>query len=630
MKSKTIHAIIGAIVLIVVVVVWKLNSYYKQEKSAFVEGQIHQQTITLKTSISSQIAQLKNIISSYQGHVDESKINWVQINPFFALAQLDIAANGTYTVKNLYVKSGTPADNWSKDYLQKALAYSLFSNKDIHGQLFQNQAGEKFLSLMFSDEKIQNTRQAVVLVGDATYFQKYFDTVRSAKSTNLLMTSDNVVVGHTQSDYIATKSQEAKLSQSKYFMDRDEIRSSNFFIMSYAPKLSKNEFLAIPLFVLIFVFGFTFLIIGILLYVLKPIENEQRKADIFKKVFDEVQQPRAAAPAPPAPTSQFVTRTPSEAAHALKNFNLDGFPRAEDADHDQEINVDDVLAEIPLQEKIEREVRQESSSVFEQVGKKKMALGEVVDLALSGLSSQIESSSVYISKQYESEKQYEFDVDRFRKAIENLILNSIEAHAKNITIKIYNDHSESNHPVNLDIIDDGRGIEPGTADKIWQPFYGTKDKLKHKGLGLSEALSVVRRYGADVRVLQNPAASGVMIRIEMDAELRRLHQGQRAGDAEVAENTMVPTGTSFVIDGSNAEIDIDAILNLRDEDESIESEKPSLPPVPPKVDLEKEFTTTQFKIDEKVNVVAQPEIKIDRTAKTIDNFSVKVRKPGRT
>ena len=240
MKSKTIHAIIGAIVFIVVVVVWKLNSYYKQEKSAFVEGQIHQQTITLKTSISSQIAQLKNIISSYQGQVDESKINWVQINPFFALAQLDIAANGTYAVKNLYVKSGTPADNWSKDYLQKAFAYSPFSNKDIHGQLFQNQAGEKFLSLIFSDQKIQNTRQAVVLVGDATYFQKYFDTVRSAKSTNLLMTSDNVVVGHTQSDYIATKSQEAKLNQSKYFVDRDEIRSSNFFIMSYAPKLSKK------------------------------------------------------------------------------------------------------------------------------------------------------------------------------------------------------------------------------------------------------------------------------------------------------------------------------------------------------------------------------------------------------
>lgn len=607
MKSKTIHAIIGAIVFIVVVVVWKLNSYYKQEKSAFVEGQIHQQTITLKTSISSQIAQLKNIISSYQGQVDESKINWVQINPFFALAQLDIAANGTYTVKNLFVKSGTPADNWSKDYLQKAFAYSPFSNKDIHGQLFQNQAGEKFLSLIFSDQKIQNSRQAVVLVGDATYFQKYFDAVRSAKSTNLLMTSDSVVVGHTQSDYIATKSQEAKLNPSKYFTDRDEIRSSNFFVMSYAPKLSKNEFLAIPLFVLIFVFGFAFLIVGILLYVLKPIENDQRKADIFKKVFDEVQKTRTEKPVV-APTAVV------KAQEVLKVESL------------QDQNLDDLFTDLPLQEQIEREVMQESSgSIFAPIGIKKIALGDVVEFALNNLSSEISASGVKVHREYASEKPYECDVERFRKAIENIILNSIEAKAKNITIKVYNDHSESNHPVNIDIIDDGRGIEPGTADKIWQPFYGTKDKLKHKGLGLSEALSVVRRYGADVRILENISLTGVMIRIEMDSELRRLHQGRRAGDAETSEasgSTETSTGSGFVIDESRSDIDIDAILDLRDDDDSIEETAA--------VDLEKEFTTTQFKMDEKVNVVTHPEIKIDKTNKPIDNFSVKVRKPGRT
>ncbi|MBC7457346.1 MAG: HAMP domain-containing histidine kinase [Bdellovibrionaceae bacterium] len=625
MKSKTIHAIIGAIVLIVVVVVWKLNSYYKQEKSAFVEGQIHQQTINLKTSISSQIAQLKNIISSYQGQIDESKINWVQINPFFALAQLDIAANGTYTVKNLFVKSGTSADNWSKDYLQKAFSYSPYSNKDIHGQLFQNQAGDKFLSLIFSDPKIQNSRQAVAIVGDATYFQKYFDTVRSAKSTNLLMTSDNVVVGHTQSDYIATKSQELKLNQSKYFVDRDELRSSNFFVMSYAPKMSQNEFLAIPLFVLIFVFGFALLIVGILLYVLKPIENEQRKADIFKKVFDEVQQPRAPALPPAAPVAQstqsFVTRSQSSDAASLKNFKLEDFARV------QAFEAEEVIAEVPLQEKIEREVLQDSSdSIFEQVRYKKITMGDIVDLALDNLSSQIVSSMVQIHKHYESDKPYECDVDRFRKAIENIILNSIEAKAKKIMIKVYNDHSESNHPVNLDIIDDGRGIEPGTADKIWQPFYGTKDKLKHKGLGLSESLSVVRRYGADMRVIESPtSSSGFMIRIEMDSELRRLHQSHRAGDA--VDSSVHRTGV--VIDESSSDINIDAILNLRDEDDELEATQTGQPPTS-KVDLEKEFTTTRFKMDKKVNIVSHPEIKIDKTSKPIDNFSVKVRKPERT
>jgi Histidine kinase-, DNA gyrase B-, and HSP90-like ATPase len=621
MKSKTIHTIIGAIVLIVLVVVWKLNSYYKQEKSAFVEGQIHQQSITLKTSIASQIAQLKNIISSYQGQVDESKVNWVQINPFFALAQLEISASGAYTVKNLFVKSGAPASNWSKDYLQKAFSYSAFSNKDIHVQLFQNQGGEKFLSLIFADQRIQNTRLAVALVGDASYFQKYFDTVRSAKSTNLVMTSDSVVVGHTQSDYIATKSLESKLSASKYYIDRDEIRSSNLFIMSYAPKLAKNEFLAIPLFVLIFIFGFAFLIIGISMYALKPIENEERKAEIFRKVFEEVQNPKPSSmpPVASAPIKKsFVVPEPSVDE---SDFRLEDYSAAAEIEQ----LLDEDIPEIPLQERVERELIREKQaslpSIFDTIGKKNIAMGDVVELALRHLSNEITISGVEIHKSYESKKQYECDVDRFRKSIENLIMNSIEAKAKNITIKVYDDPNESKHPVNIDIIDDGCGVEPGTTDKIWQPFYGTKDKLKHKGLGLSEALSVVRRYAADVRVIEN-AGTGVTLRIEMDAELRRLHQGSRAGEASSEIDSHGSTATGFAVEASRAEIDIDAILDLRDEDESVET--------PLAAQIEKEFTTTQFKMDEKVNVVTNPEIKVDKPTKPIDNFAIKVRKPGRT
>ena len=615
MKSKTIHAIIGAIVFIVVVVVWKLNSYYKQEKSALIEGQIHQQSMTLKTSISSQIAQLKNIISSYQGQVDESKINWVQINPFFALAQLAIAENGTYTVKNLFVKSGTPADNWSKDYLQKAFTYSPFSNKEIHGQLFQNQTGEKFLSLIFSEQKIQNSRQAVALVGDATYFQKYFDTVRSAKSTNLLMTSDDVVVGHTQADYIATKSQESKINQSKYFLDKDEIRSSNLSVLSYAPKFSRNEFLSIPLFVLIFVFGFAFLVIGILLYVLKPIEDEQRKADIFRKVFDEIQQQK-----PVESSSLSLDSTePVLSMQSLQSLKREDY-----------LNVEKSSMSNSEQREKSFEAPAPVSFVPEPIGNKKMALGEIVDLTLNSISEQIVASGVQIHKSYETEKQYDCHVDRFRKAIENILLNSIEAQAKNITIRVYADHSESNHPVNLDIIDDGRGVEPGTIDKIWQPFYGTKDKLKHKGLGLAEALSVVRRYGADVRVLENPK-KGVTVRIEMESELRRLHQGQRPSeDVSVLNENTSTVGAGIIIDESRADIDIDAILNLRDDDESIEVPMRSPPPPPSKLNIEQEYTTTQFKMDEKVNIVSHPEIKVDKSDKPIDHFSVKVRKPGRT
>lgn len=583
MKSKTINIIVGAIIFVLVFVVWKLNAYYKQEKSSLVENQIHQQTLNLKTTVSSQLTQLKNIISSYQGQIDESKINWVQLNPFFALVQVDIS-KGQYTLKNLFVKSGTSADNWSNDYIQKALSYSRFSNKDIHAQLFQNQLGDKFLALIFSGEKIQNSRQAVVLIGDAVYFQKFFDAQRSARGTNLLLTNDSVVVGHTQSEYIATKTQESQLNPQKYFLDKDQIRSSNLNILSYSPKLVKGDFLYIPLFVLVFIFGFAFILIGILLYALRPLQNENRKAEIFKKVFDEVQRKPNEQPAPAATT-----------------ISVEEPPLVNAAEPNE------TKKETPLTSAIEVILR----------GVQKIKVTEIVDLALEALNAKIKDHHIQVEKKYDTRRAYEVDVERFRKAIENIIDNAIEAEAQKITIKVYDVEARLGPATNLDIIDDGQGIDPGITEKIWQPFFGTKNKLQHKGLGLPEALSVARRYGADVKIVSS--AYGTTLRVEMDS------QNRLANPMEDARSTLEsPVENSFVIDQSEADLDIDSILSLDEDEISVESNATEN-----KLDLAQEFTTTQFKVDRRVDILEKPDIDFTKPDKKIDHIPVKVRKPGK-
>lgn len=48
----------------------------------------------------------------------------------------------------------------------------------------------------------------------------------------------------------------------------------------------------------------------------------------------------------------------------------------------------------------------------------------------------------------------------------------------------------------LEIRDNGRGIEPTTLARIFDPFFSTK--AEHRGLGLSAALGIVRRLGGDL------------------------------------------------------------------------------------------------------------------------------------
>ena len=171
MKIKNIYIFIAAVLLLVGALFWKLNDYYKYEKFGEVRGRLRQQSLSLKTSVGSQVEQLKNIVSSYTGQIDESKINWVQLNPFYALARVSIGTKGNYIVKTLFTKSGTPADKWDQAYLQKAISFNPHKGLPLQVQMFQNQQGEKFVAIVFGDATGYNVTDATLLIGDANYFQ---------------------------------------------------------------------------------------------------------------------------------------------------------------------------------------------------------------------------------------------------------------------------------------------------------------------------------------------------------------------------------------------------------------------------------------------------------------------------
>ena len=54
----------------------------------------------------------------------------------------------------------------------------------------------------------------------------------------------------------------------------------------------------------------------------------------------------------------------------------------------------------------------------------------------------------------------------------------------------------------LEVRDNGRGIETATLGRIFDPFFSTK--AEHRGLGLSAALGIVRRLGGNLEVESDP------------------------------------------------------------------------------------------------------------------------------
>jgi signal transduction histidine kinase len=56
----------------------------------------------------------------------------------------------------------------------------------------------------------------------------------------------------------------------------------------------------------------------------------------------------------------------------------------------------------------------------------------------------------------------------------------------------------------IEFADTGVGIPAGDIEKIFDPFYTTKEAGKGTGLGLAVSYSIIKRYKGDIKVESQP------------------------------------------------------------------------------------------------------------------------------
>jgi hypothetical protein len=287
-KTGLVLKISVVLLLLSGLLVYKLNDHFKSDKTYAMQNQVRKRVVSVKTSISGQLAQLKNVLSSYETELSESNVNWVQLDPFFAVARLD-----GQRVTQLVVRSNTPAERWNANYFEKALLVNKARTQDdIRVQLFKDRANAKFIILRFA----LGSGQELAVAGTADYFQKYFDIERGSRNKSLLVTTENILAAHTEADYIANSTKEAKLSKQKYIIEKEEIIGTNLVAISYVLKTRVVSGFAVPWSIVGVVLGFGFVLIGILFYNLDSIERrveryrKQEREQIYKDTVRDSMQ----------------------------------------------------------------------------------------------------------------------------------------------------------------------------------------------------------------------------------------------------------------------------------------------------------------------------------------------------
>jgi two-component system nitrogen regulation sensor histidine kinase NtrY len=104
------------------------------------------------------------------------------------------------------------------------------------------------------------------------------------------------------------------------------------------------------------------------------------------------------------------------------------------------------------------------------------------------------------------------DPEQIRRVLINLVDNAIEAMDRRGTIDVETQHVPADNLVRIVVADDGPGIPAAERDKLFLPYYSTKQR--GSGLGLAIVRRIVAEHGGSIEVTDN-APHGTRFAVEL-------------------------------------------------------------------------------------------------------------------
>lgn len=100
----------------------------------------------------------------------------------------------------------------------------------------------------------------------------------------------------------------------------------------------------------------------------------------------------------------------------------------------------------------------------------------------------------------------DLDGDRIRQALINLIKNALEASDKGAAVTISVAGRQGDQAIYIKVSDEGKGISPDHARKLFTPYFSTKEA--GTGLGLAHCRKILQAHGGNVELLSSTPGEG--------------------------------------------------------------------------------------------------------------------------
>jgi two-component system NtrC family sensor kinase len=100
----------------------------------------------------------------------------------------------------------------------------------------------------------------------------------------------------------------------------------------------------------------------------------------------------------------------------------------------------------------------------------------------------------------------------------NLVQNAVQAMPEGGTVTLASGLAPGDVAIEVRVTDEGPGVPAEERERVFEPFYTTKDVGKGTGLGLAVCKHLVKRLGATIRVVDAPSGRGAQFVVVIPIE----------------------------------------------------------------------------------------------------------------
>jgi len=152
-------------------------------------------------------------------------------------------------------------------------------------------------------------------------------------------------------------------------------------------------------------------------------------------------------------------------------------------------------------------------------------VAEVIEKNITFLEPQVNQQGYVIQKNYQNSlPEIMADSTMLYQSFLNILINAMQSmpNGGRILVEI----SSNDHLLTVHFDDEGKGIPPENLEKIWDPFFTTKDM--GTGLGLGIVKNIIESHGGSIQIVNRPV-HGARVTIELPLKQKKADDKDEVG-----------------------------------------------------------------------------------------------------